>query len=182
MTDTHTISHSHTHCQSFVWSWCIFHHLLCPAPARSMRKTRKSSYVNARGIPTAAYQVLHLLPKVGYPQQGYPRPGLTGGYPRRSTPWPGLTGGTQGGVPPGQVWVGGTRGRVPPSLNSESIPEVGYPPARSDRVGYPPARSDRGVPPSQVWQGVPEVGYPQLGLMGCTQGGVPPARSDRGVP
>ena len=29
--------------------------------------TRKSSCVNARGIPTAAYQVLHLLPEVGYP-------------------------------------------------------------------------------------------------------------------
>ena len=29
--------------------------------------TRKSSCVNARGIWTAAYQVVHLLPEVGYP-------------------------------------------------------------------------------------------------------------------
>ena len=34
--------------------------------------TRKSSCVNARGIPTAAYQVLHLL---SYPGGGYPMPG-----------------------------------------------------------------------------------------------------------
>ena len=66
--------------------------------------------MNARGIPTAAYQVLHLLPGVGYrpppgrgtpsqvgqggymrwgtPWQGYPQPGLIGGYPRWITPPP----------------------------------------------------------------------------------------------
>ena len=43
--------------------------------------------MNARGIPTAAYQVLHLLTEVGYPPcWGTPRPGLTGGYPRQGTP------------------------------------------------------------------------------------------------
>ena len=49
--------------------------------------TRKSSCVNVRGIPTEAYQVLHLLPEVGYPpsrdtplaRSNPPRPGPTGG-------------------------------------------------------------------------------------------------------
>ena len=69
-------------------------------------KTRKSSCVNARGIPTAAYQVLpeggypppgqvqwggYLRPEVEYPQSGgYPQPGLTGvsevGYPQQRVP------------------------------------------------------------------------------------------------
>ena len=80
-------------------------------------KTRKSC-LNARGIPTAAYQVLHLLPEVGYPP------------PDRSTPQPGLTGDTRGGVPPI---------RVPPLGRSNG----GVPPARFDG-GYPPARSDGG--------------------------------------
>ena len=56
--------------------------------------TRKSSCVNARGIPTAAYQVL----LGGVP----PRPGLMGGgggYPRWGTPWPGLMGVPKVGYP-----------------------------------------------------------------------------------
>ena len=40
--------------------------------------TRKSSCMNARGIPTTAYQVLPLLPEVGYPPAGVPQPGLMG--------------------------------------------------------------------------------------------------------
>ena len=56
--------------------------------------TRKSSCVHARGIPTAAYQVLHLLTEVGYT-----RPGLMGGYLRWGTPPPSR--GT-----PGWTWLG----------------------------------------------------------------------------
>ena len=52
-------------------------------------ETRKSSCVNARGIPTAAYQVLHLLACMGGPPaggvplvRGYPSPSGPGrGYP-----------------------------------------------------------------------------------------------------
>ena len=84
--------------------------------------------MNARGIPTTAYQVIHLLPKVGY------------------TPWPGLMGGTWGGVPPSR----GTRG---PGLMG--VPKVGYTPSRGYP---PPARSDRGYPPSWTWLGYPPPG------------------------
>ena len=49
--------------------------------------TRTSSCVNARGIPTAAYQVLHLLPEVGYPPgRGAPRPDLMEGVPKVGYP------------------------------------------------------------------------------------------------
>ena len=64
---------------------------------------RKSSYVNARGIPTAAYQVLHLL---SYPR-GVPHPWM-GVPPSRGTPlsWLGypspiLTWDQSLGYPPG---------------------------------------------------------------------------------
>ena len=93
--------------------------------------TRKSSCVNARGIPTAAYQVLHLLPEVGYPPAGVPRLARSdggggkgsgylsnpltsgtplaksdGGYPRWGTPCWGT---------PSQVWLGGyPRWSTPP--------------------------------------------------------------------
>ena len=85
-------------------------------------ENRKSSCVNARGIPTAAYQVLHLLTEVGYPPiqvwpgGEYPRWGYPHwGTPCWGTPCLGLT-----GVPPIQVLWG--------------VPEVGYPPL----LGYPP--------------------------------------------
>ena len=44
---------------------------------KRMILTRKSSCVNARGIPTAAYQVLYLLsyPRMGYPKVGTAPPG-----------------------------------------------------------------------------------------------------------
>ena len=107
----------------------------------------KSSCVNARGIPTAAYQVLHLLPEVGYPPPPH-RPGLMGGggYPR----WGILPAG-----PPSQVWWGGTWGGVPPSKGTSSqvwqgVSEVGYPPA-----GYPLAGPGWGTPPSWTWPGYP---------------------------
>ena len=65
-------------------------------------RTRKSSCVNARGIPTAAYQVL-----------------LGGVPPHWGTPCQVQWGDTWGGVPPvgyppSQVWQGGTRGGAPP--------------------------------------------------------------------
>ena len=53
-------------------------------------KTRKSSCVNARGIPTATYQVLHLLPEVGYPQAR----SNGGGYPQQGYPLARSDGGT----------------------------------------------------------------------------------------
>ena len=57
-------------------------------------KTRKSSCVNARGIPTAAYQVLHLFPEVGSEGGGW--------VPEVWYP-----------PPPGQVWWGGGYPRYP---------------------------------------------------------------------
>ena len=89
----------------FNWKFCWTYHV-----------TRKSSCVNARGIPTAAYQVLHLFPEVGYPPAGVPPwPGLTGGLPKVGYPPPAR-------VPPSQVWWGGGysrwvtpgRGYLPP--------------------------------------------------------------------
>ena len=98
---------------------------------------RKSSCVNARRIPTAAYQVLHPRwrgsdgegggTRGGVPpSRGYPQPGPTGGYPRWGTPWQGW--------PPGQVWWGVPK-VVPP-----------WPGPRGAWGGYPPARSDGGLP------------------------------------
>ena len=62
--------------------------------------TRKSSCVNARGMATAAYQVLHLLTEVGYPPRWgtlcrgtTPLAGPGSGTPHRGTPSaPGWTG------------------------------------------------------------------------------------------
>ena len=119
--------------------------------------------MNARGIPTAAYQVLHLLPEVGYP----PWPSSTGegglpevGYPSRQGYPPGQV---QPGVPPARVpprarSYEGTLGGVPPWQGYPwpgpmgGVPEVGYPLARSDgegvpKVGYPP--------PGWTWPGYP---------------------------
>ena len=69
----------------------------------SSEKTRTSSCVNARGIPPAAYQILHLLPNLG---GGVPT--LAGGY----LPWPGGTYPRWGylpwpGVPPARVGTPG---------------------------------------------------------------------------
>ena len=136
---------------------------------------RKSSCVNARGIPTAAYQVLPsvILYEVGYPPTPIPigtppwARSNRGGYPRWDTPPPARSdrGVPQVGYPPppSQVQQGGTRGGVHP------------PPS-----GHPWARSDGEV--------VPEVGYPpQQGLTGGTKVGYTPpwsgnplARSDQG--
>ena len=61
-------------------------------------QTRKSPCVNARGIPTAAYQVLHLLSYLG--GGGYPIPGH-GGVPHF---WPGGAPSLAGGLP--HPWTG----------------------------------------------------------------------------
>ena len=67
--------------------------------------TRKSSCVNARGIPTAAYQVLHLLSCTGYLAGVSPCPRLDG-----DTPCPRLDGVSPGlnlaGYPPPPSKVG----------------------------------------------------------------------------
>ena len=80
------------------------------------KKTRKSSCVNARGIPTAAYQVLHLRWGTPSPSsRGTPWPGPMGMYPTPPSPARSDGGCTQGGVPPGQVQQGGGYLRqVPP--------------------------------------------------------------------
>ena len=116
--------------------------------------------MNARGIPIAVYQVLHLLPEVGTPWQGYPPPARSDwgevpkvGYPLAGIPLAKSDRGTQGGYP-----------------------LAGVPPARSDGVvswgGVPPARSDGGT-----WGGIPPRGTPQLDLAG-----VPPWLDLAGVP
>ena len=92
---------------------------------------RKSSCVNARSTPTAAYQVLHLFPEVGYPPPsqdggGYPR----WGTPSRGTPQPGLMG----------------------------VPKVGYCPSRGyPQQGYPRAGSGWGTSPAGPAWGTPWV-------------------------
>ena len=77
--------------------------------------------MNARGIPTAAYQVLHLLPEVGYPPPAGvpPWPGPTEGegvpevgypLPAGGTPWLDLA-----GVAPPPAGPGPGRGTPPPT-------------------------------------------------------------------
>ena len=95
--------------------------------------TRKSSCVNARGIPTAAYQVLHLFPEVGYPPP--PQPGLMGGVPKvgyppgRGYPPARSDGGTQGGYPLVPPRAGPGWGTLPPRWTW-----LGYPPVWTDRL------------------------------------------------
>ena len=127
----------------------------------NMSETRKSSCVNARGIPTAAYQVLlggvtppphwgtpgqvwQGVREVGYPLSGNPLARSDRGYPRWGTPI-----------------------RVPPQSGLMGVPEVGYPPS-----GYPsplPHLDLTGVPPRLDLAGIPP---PQLDLAGVP----PPSR------
>ena len=74
-------------------------------------KTRKSSCVNARGIPTAAYQV---LPRCDTPScQGTPPVGVS------PTSWLGSTQGIPpSGYPPPVLARGGTQG-IPPSVDRQ---------------------------------------------------------------
>ena len=120
--------------------------------------------MNARGIPTAAYQVLHLLPEVGYPLARSNGEGTQGGvpplaYPCQVPPQPGLTWGTRGGVPPSGSPHRGT-----------SLP-------RSDRGtqgGVSPVRYPSLPQPGLM--GVPEVGYPSQVQQPLDLARVPPPR------
>ena len=110
--------------------------------------TRKSSCVNARGIPTMAYQVLHLLPQVGYTLAGVPLARSDGGgylrwgTPQQANPPARSDGSTQGG-PPAWTWLG-------------------YP--HLDLAGVPPCLDLAGIPPAWIWLGYPPswtwLGYP----------------------
>ena len=99
--------------------------------------TRKSSCENARGIPTAAYQVLHLLTEVGNPP------------PPSGSPHPGLMGGTWGGVSP--HWGSPLLGypspiRVPPI----GVPHQGTP--QLDLAQVPPPAGPGSDPPTRCEQ------------------------------
>ena len=106
--------------------------------------------MNARGIPTAVYQVLHLLSEVGYPPSQVWWGGTQGGGtpPSRSTP--------------SQVWQGGyPRQGTPPARSDRGCPRWSTPPSQVWQGGYqrrgiPLARSDRGYP----WWGTPRQWYP----------------------
>ena len=126
--------------------------------------TRKFSCVNARGIPTAAYQVLHVLSCLGDPPAGgYPIP--AGGYPLA-------------GVPPILTWLGGTPSLqgvplagITPLLHLAGIPPIwtwpGYPTSDLSRV--PPFEPGWGTPPRWTWPGYPPIkgwGAPHLDLAG----------------
>ena len=154
--------------------------------------TRKSSCMNARGIPTVAYQVLHLLsctwggvpPGGGTPSldggtlsldRGYPHPALDGGYPipaRLVTPsqvpplaWPDQ--GVLHPYPGGTPWLGYPHRTW---LGTPYQTQLGYPPIRPGQGtpirpgwGVPPSDLD-GVPPIQGWMGV----APWLDLTGVS--------------
>ena len=112
-------------------------------------ETRKSSCVNARGIPTAAYQVLHVLscpggiPHVPSACLGYTPPvwgtppvltWLGGGVPR----YPRLAGvpPTWLGYPPIMTWPG--EGVTGYALSGWGTPCLGYPdPVLNWPGGYP---------------------------------------------
>ena len=106
--------------------------------------------MNARGIPTAAYQVLHLLPEVGYP----PPAGVT------PPPRPRLIGeDTQGGVPPPARSDRGTPSRGTPQQEyQQGYPLLGYSPGLMGRTPL------TGVPPSWTWLGY--LPPPNLDLAG----------------
>ena len=75
----------------------LFAHWLKLCGRCFMNKKRKSSCVNARGIATSAYQVLHLLSCTrGYPLLGgLPPPGVPcWGHPLLGVPLPGIPQGT----------------------------------------------------------------------------------------
>ena len=151
--------------------------------------------MNARGIPTAAYQVLL---EMGYspcwgtlpPSQVWPGGGVPKvGYPLARSDWGGCT---QGGVPPGQVqWGCYPRWGTPQVWRGGDL-RWGTPLARSDG-GYPRWGTNcpgltggtwGGVPPGQVRLGGGTRGgaTPQPGLTGgYLRWGTPPARSDGGT-
>ena len=89
--------------------------------------------MNATGILTAAYQVLHLLPVVRYPPP--PGSGLEGGYLRWGTPiqvWWGVPELDLAGVPPPHLDLAGIP--PPPSPRCEQTENITFP-HPSDAVG-----------------------------------------------
>ena len=104
--------------------------------------------MNARGIPTAAYQVLHLLSCTGgIPHLGYPPcPDLAGDSPSRGAPhlmYPLLD---LAGVPSCQTWLGYS----PSDLAGVPPIRPGYPPPL-DLAGVPPPLDLAGVYPLPIW-------------------------------
>ena len=92
-------------CSSVCFLFLTLFILPISGPIRSIKQIRKSSWVNARGIQTAAYQVLHVLscpwvsPLAGVPpiltwSGGYPGTLLTGVPPPAGPGWGTPTGGT----------------------------------------------------------------------------------------
>ena len=138
-------------------------------------KTRKSSCVNARGIPTAAYQVLlggvppppsrgtpWPGPMRGTPQLGYPHRaqwGVPRVPPIRVPPQPGLT----GGLPPSPIGVHsqpGPTGGVPPLLGLMGG-HWGYP-----HWGTSPPGPGWGTPlPGPSWGTPPPPAWTWLGYL-----------------
>ena len=99
-------------------------------------KTRKSSCVNARGIPTAAYQVLHLLSCTGGTLAGvYPRVPPSGPSQGVPHPWP-------RGYP--RVPHGPGQGGTPSQAGGGAL---GYPTSHLDLAGVPSQLDMAGVPP-----------------------------------
>ena len=117
-------------------------------PINLLHKTRKSSCVNARGIPTATYQVLHLLgvpPPLSDMAGVPPLPSDLNGVP----PCLDLA-----GVPPirpgwGTPPPSGPGWGTPPHLDLAEVP-----PPRPG-WGAPPYLDLTGVPPCQTWLGYP---------------------------
>ena len=104
--------------------------------------------MNARGIPTATYQVLHLLTEVGYPPSGYPLSRSAGGVPEVGYPPLGYP--PPSGYPPplGYLPCWGTpRSGYPP----QGTPQSGYPPVRVPPIRVPPAWTWLGYPPAWTW-------------------------------
>ena len=134
-------------------------------------KTRKSSCVDARGILTVTYQVLHLLTEVGYPPLGVPPIQVwPRGYLRWGTPLIGVT--PHWGIPQSRSnwgylrWGPPVRGtplvRVPPlGYPSVGVPEPGPAWGYPNR-GYPPAGPGLGTPSCLDLAWVPPPGVDRL--------------------
>ena len=158
-----------------MWGWYDLDNVLSSSSVKREIWTRKSSCVNARGIPTAAYQVLHMLSCPG----GIPQVPPTWGTPLRNPPsWP-IWG---GGVPhphPDLPWVSpawdtpcpdlaGRYPRYPPTWGTP-CPDLagGYPPEVSPILTWPGGTlgtpTPPGVPPS--WP-TPTWGTPILTWLG----------------
>ena len=104
---------------------CMKNYVPC-VHSENFDKARKSSYVNAKGIPTAAYPVREGSSMRGSPTLGTPPSDLAR-------------------VPPHQIWPGGGTD----SCQGVS-PAEGYPTS-----GIPPIRPGWGSPLHRIWPGYP---------------------------